>query len=360
MPFDLQKSMHALLVAQFLVWTGAAKSEDYFDRYGMERDSPAVDVGVQPLGFPSGVISAVMQRDRLLKSELQAAGHPLRTYPFRRGADMIGPLSDHRLDVGLLGDMPTLMLASAGKIWIVGLVKQSATAIVARGEGQVRNLAGKKIGYVPLSSAHHTLLQGLASAGLSESQVSLVPLGVDDMPGALARGEIDAFAAWEPAPTQALQESERNNIVFRGRTTDYLVVERDFAKRSPAMATAVAAALVRAVGWMRRSQANVDKAARWALADNAAFSGKVSPVSPDRVAAITRREILNVPSAPFILPPSKGETPLKSEFDFLLALGKLPNNATLAHVAASFEFDALKIVMTDPGRYRTTQFDFDD
>ena len=102
---------------------------------------------------------------------------------------MVALLADHRLEAGLLGDMPTILAAATANVWVVGLVKQTSTAIVAKGDTQVRGLAGKRIGYVEASSAHHTWLQALASAGLSESRVKLVALGVDEMPEALARGD---------------------------------------------------------------------------------------------------------------------------------------------------------------------------
>ncbi len=218
-----------------LCFPATSGAEEYFDRYGLAPASPAVDLGVQPLGYPSGVISAVMRRDRILKKALADSRQPLKTHPFRRGADMVALLAERRLEAGLLGDMPTILAAAGGNVWIAGLVKQTSTAIVTKGDTQARGLAGKRIGYVEASSAHHTLLQGLASAGLDETRVKLVALRIDDMPDALERGDIDAFAAWEPAPSIALKNSNKNHIVFRGLSTDYFVIERDFesARRRP-------------------------------------------------------------------------------------------------------------------------------
>ena len=183
----------ALLLPALLA-APAARGTDYFDQYGLSSASPAVDIGTQPLGYPSGVISAVMRHDRLMNEALAKLGTPLRSHSFRRGADMIPLLGDQRLEAGLLGDVPTILAASRGDVWIIGLVKQTSTSIVAKGEIQVRNLAGKRIGYVDTSSAHHTLLQGLRSAGLSEADVTLVPLPVDQMPEALEAGRVISVA----------------------------------------------------------------------------------------------------------------------------------------------------------------------
>lgn len=331
---------------------------DYFDQYGLVAGSPTIDVGVQPLGIPSGMISSVMQRDRLLQSALVALKQPLKMHAFRRGADMVGLLADHRLEAGLLGDMPTILAASAHPVWVAGLVKQTSTALVAVGDPQIRSLAGKRIGYVPLSSAHNTLLQGLASAGLVEADVQLVALRVDDMPDALARGDIDAFAAWEPAPSIALARSEKTRVVFRGLSADYFVIDRDFEQRSPEAARIVVAGFVRAIEWMRASQKNVETAARWVLADAQAFGGKPPVAAVPQIVAITRREILGVPSAPVVVRVPGSAPPLKVEFEFLKKLGKLPQGGSWEQVVDAFRYDGLSRVMSESRKYQVRVFDY--
>lgn len=352
--------MVLLVLLLVLLRSGPALAERYFDRYALAPGSANLELGVQPLGYPSGVISAVMARDRLLRAALAADGHPLRTHPFRRGADMVGLLGERRLAAGLLGDMPTILAAAQGQLWVVGLAKQSATAIVASGDTTLRGMAGKQIGYTPFSSAHHTLLQGLTAAGLSERDVRLVALEADQMPDALARGDIDAFAAWEPAPSLALRQGNgHNHIVFRAPSTDYFVIERAFEQRAPHAARLLVAGFVRAIEWLRRSQRNVEQAARWTQADGARFSGKEAASTVPQIVAISRRELLDVPSAPAIASAPELAPPLKSEFEFLRALGKLPAGGNWEGVAAAFGYDGLARVMMDPRRFQTRVFDYE-
>ncbi|MEY4738331.1 MAG: hypothetical protein RL302_2650 [Pseudomonadota bacterium] len=360
-PTPLQPTRRALLTLCYaaLCVPLMGHAANYFDAYGLTPDSPTIDLGVQPLGYPSGVISAVMRHDRILQKALATAHLPLKTHAFQRGADMVGLLGEHRLEAGLLGDVPTLLSAAVGQVWIVGLVKQTSTAIVAKGAAQVSNLAGKRIGYVEVSSAHHTLLQGLASAGLDEKQVTMVQLRIDEMPEALERGDIDAFAAWEPAPSVALARNAANRIVFRGLSSDYFVIERAFAKRAPEAALHLVAGFLRAIEWMQRSQRNVEKAATWTLADGLAFSGKVAAVTAGQIVAITRREILDIPSAPAI-PMGPNNIPLKTEFQFLEKLGKLPAGARWEKVEAAFGYDGLARVLGDPRKYLIATFDYED
>ncbi|HSG24271.1 MAG TPA: ABC transporter substrate-binding protein [Azonexus sp.] len=348
------------LIAGFfgVLWAASCTAEEYFDKYGLAPASAPLDLGIQPLGYPSGLISAVMHHDRILKNALIKAGHPLQTHAFRRGADMVKPLADRRLEAGLLGDMPTILAAASGSIWIVGLVKQTSTAIVAKGGTTVRGLAGKRIAYVETSSAHHTLLQGLSSAGLKESEVKLVTMGIDAMPEALERGEIDAFAAWEPGPSVALGNSEKNSIVFRGQSTDYFVIERNFATNSPEASDALIAGYVRAIEWMRRSQKNIELAARWANADAEALSGKPGTLPVAQIVAITRREILNVPSAPAILTNPNAAPPLKTEFDFLNGQKKIPASGQWKNVETALSFNGLARIMAENRKFQLSTFDY--
>jgi ABC-type nitrate/sulfonate/bicarbonate transport system substrate-binding protein len=334
-------------------------AQDYIERYGLSAASPAVNLGVQPLGYPSGVISAVMQRDRILQKALEQGRQPLQAHAFKRGADIVPLLADQRLEAGLLGDMPTLLAAATGRVLIVGLVKQTSTAIVAKGDVQVGGLAGKRIGVIEVSSAHHTLLQGLASANINEKQVTLVPLGIEDMPDALERGDISAFAAWEPAPTAALAKDSKNRIVFRGLTADYFVLEKAFVQRSPKAALHLVAGYMRAIEWMRRSQTNLDKAARWVIADGETFSSKPASLSVAQISFITRRDILDIPSAPAILQ-TPNAPPLKTEFQFLSSLGKLPAEATWANVEKALAYNGLAQVLGDARTYQLRMFDYAD
>ncbi|MEF8707099.1 MAG: ABC transporter substrate-binding protein, partial [Candidatus Accumulibacter sp. UW27] len=159
---------------------------------GAATATAAAKVGLQPLGYPAAMIGALLRRDRILKRRLSELGEPLATFAFPRGSDMIGRFADGRLDAGLLGDMPTIILATQAPVAIAGLAKLSATAIVAHQDGWLASIKGKRLAYIPGSSAHYTLLQALASVGLSERDVTLVELAIDDMPAALAQRQIDA------------------------------------------------------------------------------------------------------------------------------------------------------------------------
>lgn len=343
--------------ALLLLASAPAAAQEYVDRYALAVNSAALDMGVQPLSYPNGVIGAVMRHDRILQAELARLGTPLQTHPFKRGADMLPPISEHKLDAGLVGDMPTVVVASAQKVWIVGLVEVSQNAIVVRGGARVNDLAGKRIGYVPVSTAHSTLIQGLSAARLSASDVTLVPLSINELPSALAKGEIDAMAAWEPAISQALAANRDNRIVFRSQSVDYFLISRAFARQSPEAALALVAGYVRAFGWMRQSRANVEQAARWVLADGQVFAGTPLAVTVSQIAETTHNGILNIPSAP-VIGITNGTAALKAEYGLLESLHQLAAGAQWEHVVSSFDYDGLRRVLAQPRQFKVRTFDY--
>jgi sulfonate transport system substrate-binding protein len=327
---------------------------------GAATATAAAKVGLQPLGYPAAMIGALLRRDRILKRRLSELGEPLATFAFPRGSDMIGRFADGRLDAGLLGDMPTIILATQAPVAIAGLAKLSATAIVAHQDGWLASIKGKRLAYIPGSSAHYTLLQALASVGLSERDVTLVELAIDDMPAALAQRQIDAFAAWQPAPAIALASDPQARVVFRSLSFDYFVFSRRFVERSPEAADQLLAALVRALEWLRISRRNIETAAHWAMADGAAFSGRSSRLTLEQAVSIARRELIEVPAAPAIPVSSRDQQALHDEFEFLQRLGKLPASTPWERVAGAFEYDGLQRIMAAPARYQSYHFDYRD
>jgi NitT/TauT family transport system substrate-binding protein len=87
--------------------------------------------------------------------------------------------------------------------------------VVARpGISSLRALKGKKIGVEVGFVDHLLLLNGLKKAGLSESDVELVPTPTNQAPQVLASGQVDAIAAWQPNSGAALKAVPGSNPVY--------------------------------------------------------------------------------------------------------------------------------------------------
>ena len=95
------------------------------------------------------------------------------------------------------------------------------------------------------------------------------------------------------------------------------------------------------------------------MLDTSAFSGKPPALSAAQIASITRREILDIPSAPTVLINS-ANPPLKTEFQFLTSLNKMPIGSTWANVEVAFTYDGLSKVLAEPRTYQIRNFDYED
>ena len=104
---------------------------------------------------------------------------------------------------------------------IIMTVSEGHYRIVARrsaGIARLADLRGKRIGTVPGTSSGYFLHRMLASAGLREADVTVVPITpITDMPRALADKRVDALTIWEPEIEKAAQAIGADAIAFGGK-----------------------------------------------------------------------------------------------------------------------------------------------
>jgi sulfonate transport system substrate-binding protein len=90
--------------------------------------------------------------------------------------------------------------------------------IVAKRSAGIRTLAdlkGKRVVVPRNTSAHYHLVAMLRSAGLNESDVTLVSATATDMAGAIMRGEADAISMWEPESQKAADALGADAVIFQ-------------------------------------------------------------------------------------------------------------------------------------------------
>ncbi len=249
-------------------------------------------------------------------------------------------------------------MASAKKrIKIVALVKLNFSTLVAREVDTISNLKGHKIAYTRGSSAHYALLQALELAGMTESDIELVPMGVKKMRAALEAGDVDAFVAWEPTPTSALQQHASWVVLHRTLNSSYLYFEKEFAQQQSELAKLLVASHIRAVAWMQRSRKNLMQASRWALAAAEKFRGEKSNLDAQTIAKLTREGLLDV-AASAQVPPHfyKEGGRLADEFALLKRVGKVPVDLPWGEVAQGFDNSWVREIRSDPQEWRLYEF----
>lgn len=98
--------------------------------------------------------------------------------------------------------------------------------IVARpGIESVKDLKGKKIGVELGFVCHLLLLKALEANGMTESDVELVNIPTHETAQALASGDVDAIAAWQPNSGQALQAVTGSKAVFTSADVPGLIYD---------------------------------------------------------------------------------------------------------------------------------------
>jgi sulfonate transport system substrate-binding protein len=112
---------------------------------------------------------------------------------------------------------------------IIATVTESFYRLVARksaGISTLKDLAGKRVMLPPNTSAHYYLVAMLETVGLTEADVTIVPMttpdpgnvNMDGMSDALAAGEVDVISIWEPEPEDTIEKLGDDVIVFQDRS----------------------------------------------------------------------------------------------------------------------------------------------
>jgi ABC-type nitrate/sulfonate/bicarbonate transport system substrate-binding protein len=342
-----------------LILCANAFAEEYYDKYDVASDAKQIVLGVQPMAYPLAFISSTMQRDRLLRKDLKRLGISIRALSFRKGNDMVALMGREKIVFGFLGDMPTVNTVVRSPTYIAGLGKRNFSSVVSRNYSRIEELKGKRVAYSPGSSSHLVLMLGLKAAQLSEGEVNLVKMEPSQMSDALESGNIDAYSAWEPTPSISLERNPLNRAIYRGMSTDWVVMSRDFAKAQPQVALMLMSSYVRAINWMRSSNENVERAAKWVLADGEAFTGKPSMLSVPKVIKIVRNDLLDVPGAPSFPPRFSGVPPLVREFRFLQQQGLISAGISEDEIVEAFSYNGLKQVQADPRKFHLFAFEYD-
>jgi sulfonate transport system substrate-binding protein len=110
-----------------------------------------------------------------------------------------------------------LLIAGTPNVRLLFTVAEGLYRIVAKRSSGITTLAdlkGKRVTTPRDTSAHYFLVRALASAGLAESDVTIVSLPREQMATGTAKGDADAISMWEPESQKAVELLGRDAIVF--------------------------------------------------------------------------------------------------------------------------------------------------
>ena len=148
-----------------------------------------------------------------------------------------------QLDVNAQTLNDTMFALASGadqKIVVVGDNSTGNDAVICdKSITSIKDLAGKSVGAEAGVVDHFLLLQGLATADLTESDIDFQGVKTDAAAAAFAGGQFDCVAVFAPFTLQALERPDSHVLFsskdFPGTIPDHLVATADAAQDTVAM-----------------------------------------------------------------------------------------------------------------------------
>lgn len=164
----------------------------------------------------------------LLWQQFAPEGVTIETAIVTSSAEIQQALEGGSLDFGLIGSYSTILALAEGGFnsQIIGMCARQGIGLIGRTDvvSGVEDLAGRRIA-VPPPGIQVLILQSLLQeAGLNlDSDVEGIPLGYADHPGALERGDVDAYIGTEPLCTRSVVAGigQRLDVVFDTPVGDF-------------------------------------------------------------------------------------------------------------------------------------------
>ena len=131
-------------------------------------------------------------------------GYKVEVVPFESPTDGKNAVLTGTVDTCIHGIAAFLLGAAAGEpVVIVAAATNRGMGIIADAKSDiktVKDLQGKRVAIFPGSTQEVVILERLKAEGMSIKDIQPIRLSFSDMPGALARGDIDAYVGAEPGP----------------------------------------------------------------------------------------------------------------------------------------------------------------
>ncbi len=207
------------------------------------------------------------------KGWFKEAGADVKLQTIVSSADRMLALTSGAIGWTNTGQLATIAEMAKGNrtFYWVGMIDEVAGQeglAVRPGITRVEELRGKKIGVPSNSSAEVTASLLLQDAGLTRKDVEIIPLTVTDITTAFARGQIDAYAVWQPTLSSALAGQPGAKILATNADTnlykkegtiaagDVVVMRRDLVNGNPQLAGAILKGLTKALAYVKTNPAD--------------------------------------------------------------------------------------------------------
>jgi sulfonate transport system substrate-binding protein len=218
-------------------------------------------IGVQKYGT-----LVILAQQHTLEERLKPLGITVEWTEFPGGPQLLEALSAGAIDFGTTGDAPPIFAQAARDALVYVAVEPAAPtgeAILVPKDSPLQSLGdlkGKKVALNKGSNVHFLLVQALAKAGLTPKDITPVYLTPADARAAFERGNVDAWAIWDPflaaaqAATQARTLADGTGLATNRQ---FYLASRQLTSTHPDWIQAVIQELVKTDAWAAGHQHEV-------------------------------------------------------------------------------------------------------
>ena len=226
----LLAGLMAIVVAFTLAGCGTKKAE-----------ADKVRIATQPNINCANMLLAKVEG--YFEQEFEQMGVAVEYSSFLNAIALLEGFAARELDIGIGGDMPTLLAKANGrpvKVFSKASSSETMTALVVRKDSGITNIAdlkGKKVTVYNGSISVRLLSSALNSVGLTLDDVETVNMPIPDAATAIESKQIDAATLWEPTLTKTMNTGLVTKL-FDGKggvqqNNHYYYANEDFAKNNP-------------------------------------------------------------------------------------------------------------------------------
>lgn len=198
------------------------------------QDMKEIKIGWQPTAINSAqMIHALARTDILQRNGLKG-----NFQMFTFGPPVNEALVSGAIDIGVLGDLPSISLTAIGApVKIIARTTNFGAGILTSPQSRIqsiKDLKGKKI-YGPVGTAAFLAVRDLlAQNGLEAGKdVEIINLSFGEIADALKAGSIETFFVWEPWVTYYQKKGFARTVATDPNLLLVLVARQDFLAKNP-------------------------------------------------------------------------------------------------------------------------------
>lgn len=198
------------------------------------QDVKRIRIGWQPTTTVEAQIAHAMRKTNIL--ELNGLQGEMIMFSF--GPAVNEALVGGSIDVGFIGDMPSVSLAVANApTTVIGrqsVFRGSILATPKSGVKELKDLKGKKL-YGPVgSSIYLASVSMLEKAGLKPAKdVEIVHMGFADLSDAIKAGKVDAVFVWDPWIELFVTQGLAKELAKDTSLTMVIAMRNDYIQKNP-------------------------------------------------------------------------------------------------------------------------------